>query len=76
MICQGILFSFQTEDDPDPTFTYRVDGTGVFTITQDGFVALAVDDLDFETTKTITFKVLCFENNFDVISLDILTSQT
>ena len=55
-----ILFSFQTEDDPDPTFTYRVDGTGVFTITQDGFVALAVDDLDFETTKTITFKVMCY----------------
>ena len=65
MIYHGIIYSFQTEDDPDPTFTYRVDGTGVFTITQDGFVALAVDELDFETTKTITFKVdstmLCFE---------------
>ena len=51
------LLSFQTEDDQTPDFTYRVDGTGVFTITADGFVALAVDDLDFETTKEIKFQV-------------------
>ena len=48
---------FQTVDDPPTQFTYRVDGTGVFSINADGFVVLNVDDLDYETTQQITFKV-------------------
>ncbi len=38
-------------------FSYRVDGTGVFSINSEGFVMLASDELDYETTDKITFKV-------------------
>ena len=43
------------------TFNYRVDGTGIFTITKDGFVALNVDDLDYETLKKVSFKAIVTE---------------
>ncbi len=54
---QIFTYVFQTADDPDPRFLFRVDGTGLFTITPDGFVAQSGDTLDFEDTQQVTFRV-------------------
>jgi len=48
---------FQTEDDPEPSFTYRVDGTGLFTVDPFGNVVLTSDSLDFEETPRVQFQV-------------------
>ena len=57
LFCNSLYIILQTPDDPPMKFNYRVDGTGVFTINPEGFVMLASDELDYETSDKITFKV-------------------
>lgn len=48
----------QTEDDPETQFDFRTDGTGLFTISSDGYVELNGDELDYEKTKQVSFMVM------------------
>ncbi|KAI0235644.1 Cadherin-99C [Lamellibrachia satsuma] len=53
----------QTEDDEPGQFSFRVDGTGSFAVTPDGYIVLNKEGLDYETTKEVKFKVLVSEKD-------------
>ncbi|XP_041364040.1 cadherin-99C-like [Gigantopelta aegis] len=49
--------------DPSQTYSYTVTDTAIFSVTQEGYIALATENLDYEVTQRVVFQLITSESS-------------